>query len=211
MGLPLIFADMSKIEAALGLPEGFIENLVEEDDWSFVIKSYSVIEAALSHVLATESDPRLAAFFQRLSLEGRASKLGAIEAINALDKPTRKLISRLAKIRNYLVHDVSHLSFTFDDELYVNERSELAKLIAQVVVGSEWKDFMPLIEDGLRTMAKLTLSLGITGILAKALFKIDPAEQERAVAQAKSKETIAALFGILLILLLSANRKDRKE
>jgi hypothetical protein len=207
MAFPFLYADISKLEAAIGLPKDFIGNLMEEDDWSFVIKSHSIVEAALAHLLGSVSDARLAKLFRRLPLAGPASKLAALEAIDALDAPTRGLIARLAKLRNDLVHDVSYLSFTFEQQLASHDRHDLAELISQVVAGPEWKQFIPIVEEGLRTMPKPTLAVGVTGILAKALFKLDPSEQQRAAAQAKESEGIVALFGILLILILAATRR----
>ena len=47
-----LFKDITQLERRLGLPEGFYERLVREDDWSFVIKLNALFEAACTHALA---------------------------------------------------------------------------------------------------------------------------------------------------------------
>ena len=46
-----MFADVVSSVQKLGLPEGFYNNLLNEDDWSFVIKLSALFEAAATHVL----------------------------------------------------------------------------------------------------------------------------------------------------------------
>ncbi len=69
------FADLSGLEQNLNLPSGFLERLVEEDDWSFLIKSHAVVEAALTHLITSRADPSLRPLFLRLPLEGRFSEI----------------------------------------------------------------------------------------------------------------------------------------
>ncbi len=46
--------EVSELESLLGLPNGFYNNLLAEDDWSFVIKLSALFEAASGQALATK-------------------------------------------------------------------------------------------------------------------------------------------------------------
>jgi hypothetical protein len=46
-----VLTDVQALEKEFGLYPGFLEGLFKEDDWSFVIKSHAILEAAVAHVL----------------------------------------------------------------------------------------------------------------------------------------------------------------
>ena len=62
--------DVENLEKTLGMPPGFLSRLVEEDDWSFVIKSHALIESALSYLLRSLTDHRAADIYDSLPLHG---------------------------------------------------------------------------------------------------------------------------------------------
>ncbi len=66
-----VFADVEAIERRLGLPKGFYTHLLEEDDWSFVIKTSAFLEDTCSHILAKRlGAPELAEAFGHLECNG---------------------------------------------------------------------------------------------------------------------------------------------
>jgi hypothetical protein len=67
------YNNVKEIENGLGLPDNFLLSIyVDDDDWSFVIKLHSMVEAAVTHLLVTRfandqltdvlGEPRLGAF-----------------------------------------------------------------------------------------------------------------------------------------------------
>ncbi len=50
------------LERRIGLPEGFFAHLLDENDWSFIIKLHALFEAACTHMLLFH--------FQEPELEG---------------------------------------------------------------------------------------------------------------------------------------------
>ena len=48
-------AVLQVLESELNLPPQFLERLRLEDDWSFVIKTHALVEAAVSHQLSQNS------------------------------------------------------------------------------------------------------------------------------------------------------------
>lgn len=103
----------------LALPPGFLRGLLDEDDWSFVIKAHSFVEAALTHLLVMHfGNPALEPVFAQLQTSNlRTGKLAFVEACDLLDKPARRFVHSLSELRNRLVHDVSNVGFAFP--LYV--------------------------------------------------------------------------------------------
>jgi hypothetical protein len=62
---------LRQFETRAGLPRDFLRGLVQDDDWSFVIKVHACFEASLTHLLRTELDcPELDDIIARLPLHG---------------------------------------------------------------------------------------------------------------------------------------------
>ncbi len=121
-----MFALLKQSEKELHLREGFLQMLLQEDDWSFVIKIHALIEAAVSQQLASSIDKRLLRIFQRLELgDARSGKIRFAEALGLLQKDHCRFIQKLSELRNSLVHDIRKTDFTFRtylDSLDENQR-----------------------------------------------------------------------------------------
>jgi hypothetical protein len=106
-----------RLEAALNLPDGFINSLQEEDDWSFVIKTHALAESAVSFLLVQHiGEDRLQHVIARLDLgDTRAGKLKFIKALDLLPSDCLRFIRKLLEIRNSLVHDIGMVSFSFQE------------------------------------------------------------------------------------------------
>lgn len=103
-----------RLEKRLGLPEGFIAHLENEDDWSFVIKSHALLEAAVSHLLAhTLGRPELIDVFSRLDMAAQKwGKLAFAKALDVIDDADRRFIRELGEIRNAFAHQISNAGAT---------------------------------------------------------------------------------------------------
>ena len=99
-----------RYEQSLGLGEGFIGRLRQEDDWSFVIKSHALLEAGLSQLLSHElQKPALLPVFARLEMGATGyGKLTFADALGILSKRNRRFIKVLGEIRNDFVHNVAN-------------------------------------------------------------------------------------------------------
>jgi hypothetical protein len=106
--------DLNALETALGVPLNFFSNLLDEDDWSFVIKLHALFEAACTHLLLYHfQEPELRNVVSRLPLSDRdIGKVTFLHSIGLLGARQRRLILRLSEIRNTLVHDIRHEKFT---------------------------------------------------------------------------------------------------
>lgn len=101
------------LEKDLDLPEGFLEGLRNEDDWSFIIKIHALMEASVSYLLLHHfGDERLGAIFDFLELsDKRKGKIAFVSALDLLPVECRRFLSKLSEIRNSLVHNIKNVGF----------------------------------------------------------------------------------------------------
>jgi hypothetical protein len=105
---------VGQFEKEIGLPGSFFLNLlVKEDDWSFIIKLHALVEAAVSHLLATICGDKLLGIFTRLELSSdTVGKLAFAKVLDVLDSDERTFIRKLSEIRNSFAHDVRQAGAT---------------------------------------------------------------------------------------------------
>jgi len=123
-----MFEDISKFEENLNLPIGFYTKLLEEDDWSFVIKLSALFEAACTHILSVRlRAPELEASFAFLDQANtKYGKLLLLKKLNAVNSNQYKFLERLASLRNELAHRVENVNFTFSS--YINNLDKNQKI-----------------------------------------------------------------------------------
>jgi len=108
-------AAAAELARVLGLPEGFFHALLNESDWSFVIKCHVLAEAAVRHAIEWKLQPRkVDRFLQNLRTRD------FVELAKALDVLSKPLLDRyrfLSRLRNRLAHTIEDVSFSFRDYL----------------------------------------------------------------------------------------------
>ena len=110
---------ITRLEEDLSISSGFLTRLQDEDDWSFVIKSHAVLEAALSHLLSQAlTEPSLHSVFANLETSNtRSGKLAFLKQLDLLNEDARRFIRSFSELRNNLVHDIGQVGFNFRDHL----------------------------------------------------------------------------------------------
>lgn len=80
--------DLAALEEAFGLPKGFIDSLINEDDWSLIIKSHALLESACADMLCHYFGKyELGDIFAHLDLSNKKSgKTAFISALKLLRK-----------------------------------------------------------------------------------------------------------------------------
>ncbi|MCK8117073.1 hypothetical protein MTF68_05830 [Pseudoalteromonas sp. 2CM37A] len=127
-----IFKDVSDFESRLGLPSGFYEGLIKEDDWSFVIKISALFEAASTHLLsvrfrAPEVESELA-FLEQAN--PRNGKIVLLEKMDAIYKDQANFLTKLAGLRNQLAHKIENVNFNFPDYISNLDKHQLKSFVA---------------------------------------------------------------------------------
>lgn len=118
----------------LGLPDRFFSEVFNEDDWSFVIKGHALLEAAATHVLVKiTNDEGLRKVFARLEMSNKdTGKLAFMTSFNVLTKSERRFIIWFSQLRNLVVHNISHVNFSFSEyvaSLPADKKKEFIKAV----------------------------------------------------------------------------------
>ena len=105
-----IDAGILSLQSKLGLPIDFFKNLLNENDWSCVIKLHALIEGVCSNLLVFHfNDPNLERIFSRLDMsDTKTGKLAFLLEAKLVTKIQSKYITSLSQFRNKLVHNVSN-------------------------------------------------------------------------------------------------------
>jgi hypothetical protein len=122
-----LFPRLDELESNIGVEQGFFDQLLHEDDWSFVIKLHAVFEAVVTHLLTYHfQEESLADLFARLELSNKTTgKIAFMKAIGWMGKDNRRYISSLSELRNALVHDVRNCSFDLKEMVSKYSEKEL--------------------------------------------------------------------------------------
>lgn len=126
-----IFRDVSEFEAKLGLPHGFYDRLLKEDDWSFVIKLSSLFEGACTHVLSARLNrPELDDAFANIDMaNSKFGKIVMLKALGAINPEQFNILKALVEHRNKLIHNISNVSFSFDAFIESIDKNKLKSII----------------------------------------------------------------------------------
>lgn len=119
------FEAIKQLEKNLSLPKGFYRKLYKEDDWSFVIKLHSLIEAAVSSlIIEALGHTQLSETIAGLELSNKTTgKMAFVKALNLVNEDHRRFIHKLSEIRNDFVHGISNVSIDLRE--YLNKPGKL--------------------------------------------------------------------------------------
>ena len=123
--------EVPKLEKALGIEIGFFDKLSDEDDWSLIIKLHSLIEAAISELLARRLEKTsLIDTFSNMELSNKKSgKMAFVKALGLLDEPERRYVSALSELRNKLVHNIKNVNYQMHEEVEKMDSQQFKQFI----------------------------------------------------------------------------------
>lgn len=109
---------LNRFEKEFGLPIGFIEHLLAEDDWSFVIKINVLVEAACNNILLYHfKEPDISGPLSFLELaDPRKGKIVFLKKLGLISSGHSKMIAQLGKLRNDFAHKISDIHKTLEDK-----------------------------------------------------------------------------------------------
>lgn len=121
--------------AELGLTTDFLDQLLNDDDWSFIIKLHAVIELAMTNACVVQvGEEATRDIFARLELSNtKSGKVAFSKAMNFLLNEDRRFIHKLSELRNTLVHDARNIGLNLSAhvrKLPVKERREFVRDLA---------------------------------------------------------------------------------
>jgi hypothetical protein len=114
---------IAELEQGIGLNKGFFISLLNEDDWSFIIKLHALYEAAISSLITEKiGQSELNDFIAKLELGGPKGKMALAQKLGLLDREEIAFIQKLSEIRNDLVHYVGNTNIKL--ESYLAEKND---------------------------------------------------------------------------------------
>jgi len=116
---------LARLEQDCDFPSGFCLGLLQESDWSFVIKLHALLESAVSQLLVNAvARKELADVFANLEMSNmKTGKLAFVKALDLLPRAHLDFIRGLSELRNQLAHRVTNVSLNIT-EYFSRERQK---------------------------------------------------------------------------------------
>lgn len=129
-----------KLLASTGLPENFLNSLLVESDWSFVIKLHALFEAVLASLIVKKlGAPALQDVITNLEFNNaKAGKVSFAQALDLLDSREAAFLRGLSELRNRLVHDVRNVQFdlrAYVTNMDANQRKSFKSQFGRAILG----------------------------------------------------------------------------
>ena len=140
-------------EESLGLRRGFSMSLMQEDDWSFVIKLHALLEAALAEALMKHTSGDLAASVKiwKRRTGGADGKVAAAKAAGLIDGPMEVFLNWLTRLRNLMVHHVENIYFNLESHVQSLDQSQRQDIVEALVVAGDDAARAKLLTDSPKT------------------------------------------------------------
>lgn len=126
-----IFTEIKSLEERLELPSGFYTSLLDEDDWSFIIKISSLFEAASTNILSVRLNaPEIEGALSYLEqANGRCGKIIFLKKLGVIEKEQQIFMLELASLRNHIVHRIENVKFDFSEYIKSFDKNQRNKFI----------------------------------------------------------------------------------
>jgi hypothetical protein len=188
---------ITNLEERVGLPMGFLDELLIEGDWSFVIKSHAFVEATVATFLTEATDARLENVFSFLQLGGgRTSKLAFAAALDLFEPSCLRFARSLSTLRNELVHKVKNVNFTFEEHLQELDTSDRRNILRDFTAPfPEFEDF--LAANGcvqFQRRAKLVAHFSVVALVSDGHYRLHPEEGNAEFERAMLSGVLGALL-----------------
>lgn len=128
-------------ENKFNLPEGFFDSLLKEDDWSFIIKIHSFVEAVCTDALTYHfGESKLRETLAQLELgNSKVGKIAFLEEVGLITSEKKRIIMELSKLRNSYVHRIDDVSKSLTDKYSKLDKNQKKNfLVAFPNVGAEF-------------------------------------------------------------------------
>ena len=104
-----------ELSDSLGISFEWFSKLINENDWAFVVQTYSLIETACSFYLSQKCPSMGIDFFGRIPMNGRAGKARLLKKYCIFSNESYEFIACLSALRNALAHDIRNVQFSFKE------------------------------------------------------------------------------------------------
>ena len=181
----------------LELPEGFLTNLLlEESDWSFIVKAQAILETAVTSLLVAHlGKPELEdVIAEHLEMSQRIKMLSAL---NLCTPEQREMMRRLGNLRNKLAHTAQGTLFSLHEYL----KDKAARANFWKAFGINWaatpEAKLKAIEDGLPEFVALSPRLAIWGDVVSVVIETARTTERRRLDVMQAELNRTALLELM--------------
>ena len=148
--------------------------LLEESDWSIVIKSHALIESVVTELLISHTNEEmLRATIKRLPLsDSSIGKLKVAKDLGLMDSCQRTFIRKLSELRNDLVHNIENVSFSFKNFVDALDASQKKSWLKAIAWQEENTDTSQAITELFESMPKISFWLSINSLVSVIQIEI---------------------------------------
>ena len=116
----LLAALGEEIAAELKGKTDFMLSLMDEDDWSMIIKSHALIEALVTELIVAKiEEPNMKTIIERLPLsDEQIGKVRIAKDYGLLAPEERTFVRRFSELRNQLVHRFENVDFNIEKYVF---------------------------------------------------------------------------------------------
>jgi len=153
----------------------FLKKLLTDDDWSFIIKSHSLIESLVTELIINKIDEKkLKRVIERIPLHGEiVSKISISKTYELIPADQIKFLKNISEIRNNIVHKFENINFTFEKYLSNLDKNQKKNWKNSLV----WKGMNEQFKEKIKQVAfqspKTAIWLTISNFVNYALLEIN--------------------------------------
>jgi uncharacterized protein with HEPN domain len=153
----------------------FLKKLLTDDDWSFIVKSHSLIESLVTELIVAKIDEnKLKAVIERIPLHGEiVSKISISKTYELIPSDQIKFIKNISEIRNNIVHKFENLNFTFETYLSNLDKNQKKNWKNSLIWEGMNDQIKNRIEQEVFQTPKIAIWLAISSFVNYSLLQIN--------------------------------------
>jgi len=180
---------IQKLERKIGISENFFTTIfLSENDWSFIVKLHSFLEAACTELITSAlGKSEIGDIISRLEMSNKSQgKIAFIKNLSLLESGARGYLRKLSEIRNFYVHNIKNISLSLEQYVKSLNAQQIKNFINRI--GYDMKEKLELkngkiIEknDFIKYNPRLTIFLNAHSVLLEisAQIKLEEFEIEK--------------------------------
>lgn len=169
-------------------------NFLQEDDWSFVIKSHALLEAAVTQMLVEHlGETKLKGYIERLPLsDSQMGKIVIAKQLGLLDEKQRKFIRWFSELRNILVHKIENVNFEILEHFQQLDKNQKKAWVDTISCGSKDEEGVTEFRKSIEINPKVTILIALLLVISSCVLSWKHSESKRRTKLVAEKNTIAA-------------------
>lgn len=122
-------SSVEKLLASVGLPPDFLLALLQESNWSLIIKLHAVFEAVIASLILKQlKTPDVEEVISHLDFNNvKSGKVAFARALGLIDSKDVAFLRGLSELRNALVHDIKNVKFNLQEHVRSLDDPQLKK------------------------------------------------------------------------------------